>query len=223
MLAVALLAIGSIAVHVEETEDLRRESARRLAAAVQDAIHARTGLEVRLAGEGTPLCTSEDEPRCVAGVRDATGAEAVVLLKLFGGPTKIRLVAERFDGSSPLPARRVELSLRLSDPWSVGAEEAAAALYPEVDPRRGPDHAAEASVRTIVPWSVVGAGALAAIAGGLVYATSAHEDDRLDAARMPGMFDVGVTNTVDRSSAGLVVAAVGVAVVVAGVVWLLVE
>jgi hypothetical protein len=222
MLALAFLAIGSIAVHVEEIEDLRQESARQLATAIEEAIRARTGLDVRLAEEGIPLCTSEDEPRCVEDVRKATGADAVVLLKLFGGPTTIRLVAERYDGSSRVAIRRAELSVRLSDPWSIGAEETAAGLYPEID-RRVPEAGGGASVRTIAPWAVLGGGVACAIGGGLVYATSARYDDHLDASRMPGSFDVGVTNTVHRSTAGLVLAGLGLAAIAAGFVWLVAE
>src|SRR5688572_8419299 len=92
--SLGLLLVGSgVGVHLEELGEMPLAEASSFADRLAEAIEARTGRRAVLDDPLWPAC--KESNRCVDAIRARTETEDVVLLRLYKGPTKIRLIAER--------------------------------------------------------------------------------------------------------------------------------
>jgi hypothetical protein len=176
MLAVSLglLLVGSgTGVHLEEHGEMQLQEAASFAGRLTDAIEARTARRAVLDDPLWPEC--KDANRCVDAIRARTKTEDVVLLRLYAGPTKIRLIAERLSLDGLRDARIEENVPRDANGWNAPIEGLAERLFPE--PPRPEETVAERVVTTpppdeapgffdVAPWVVLGTGAAALIASG---------------------------------------------------------
>jgi hypothetical protein len=174
--ALLLLMMGSVAVRVAEVGELELELAveigSRLAQEIKDRNQSETKLE-------DPLWECDREDRCVAEIRSRTGMSEVVLLRIFGGPTKIQIEAERV---SDLRSVRGSVRVPLEpDGWGPGIRELAASLFdaaPKLPEAPAPPPPPEPSGAFFVPWVLFGAGVVAgAVAVGLAVGSDAAADE----------------------------------------------
>lgn len=178
----ATLLVGAdpgFAVHVASSADV----APRTALAVADRLEAR--LQARLGRPGVvSLSEWGDCPRdCAGDVRRRTGAGTVVLLRLVGGVTRVRVVAERFEaGPRAITRSVVDLEADADDDWDVGLDAVAVDLWPDAPPppdthpaltSAGP---APATTRW-APWVTTAAGA-AAVGVGVGFGVSSRDAGR---------------------------------------------
>lgn len=140
------------------------------------------------------------------GAQEAAAQEVTV--RLFGGLTLIRLIAERAD--APGGAARVEVDLpRERDLWLEPLELAARALFPELPKTDAITATATATTaapaakeRSLTPWIVLGASA-AALAVGTGFGLSTRSARSQSEALPPGAeFD----RLADRTQAHAIVA-----------------
>jgi hypothetical protein len=174
-----LVASPAIAIHIEES-DLAIDEAHQFAAWLQDAITARVGIKPSI--DDPSSCGAED--RCVPEIRERTGAQDLVMLRLVGGLTRVRVVADRIVSSTAAPARtavsaEIELA-RTSEGWPAGAAQIAQRLFakgslPPLEPLTlAPPPAGRASV---LPWVMFGASAAALAVGvGFGFASNGPRD-----------------------------------------------
>lgn len=169
--ALAFALVGAdVGLRVEEHEDLPLETALRLAESLGRAIEQRTGRSFVIDDFVWEPCRAED--RCLGEARARTGAKDVILMKLFGAPKKIRVIAQRFG----LEATRSEANVPIEvNAWGVPLEEMARLLFPN-DRKPEPKKVEEpplVPVKTeplppqpsIAPWVLLGAGATALVVG----------------------------------------------------------
>jgi hypothetical protein len=90
----ALLAIGAgVAIHVEEAVNVPHETALAIASELRDLVERWSG-ESRVVVDDIVWTECARSDRCVGEIRSRTSAEDVLLLKLQGAPTRIRILAE---------------------------------------------------------------------------------------------------------------------------------
>jgi len=173
------LASATVGIRLEESEELSIETAMQIAEGLGRAIQTRSGLSPVIDDPVWGVCRAAD--RCLPEVRARTGAGDIVLVKLFGAPKKVRLIAQRFSpGLSPEP--RFEINVPIErEGWNAPLEAAARALFAQattIDPKalvHGVElpknqldpHPPPKGERSVVPWVLVGAGAAALIAGSI--------------------------------------------------------
>jgi hypothetical protein len=175
VLALALtLAGATVGIRLEETEELSIEAAMQIAEAFGRAIEVRSGLSPVIDDPVWGVCRAAD--RCLSEVRERTRASDVVLIKLFGAPKKVRLIAQRFRFGLP-PDERFEINIPIDrESWSTPLEEAARNMFaagkkepPKIatpvieipkDPVLPPPQET-----ALAPWILIGAGATALILG----------------------------------------------------------
>jgi hypothetical protein len=83
---------GPIALHISELGDFALKDAVELATTLARAIETRTA---RATSTDDPAWTCELAERCASEVRARTGARDIVLIRIFAGPTRIHVLAER--------------------------------------------------------------------------------------------------------------------------------
>ena len=127
-----LLLLGAgVGLHFEQVAELSLEDASAVAIQLGQAPAPRVGGAAALDDPLWPECGRRD--RCVEEVRQRTGASELVYLRVLGGPTKIRLIAERLQPGRAHPPLTRTLP-RDQPSWAAELAELAAALYPEVLP-----------------------------------------------------------------------------------------
>jgi hypothetical protein len=182
--AIALtLAGATVGIRLEESEELSIQSAMQIAEAFGRAIEARSGLSPVIDDPVWGVCRATD--RCLTEVRARTGARDIVLLKLFGAPKKVRLIAQRFPLGAP-PDARFEINVPIErEAWAAPLEEAARAMFaaglkeppklaaqsPQVTAQEHPPPI-KSSEGSIAPWVLLGAGATALVVGSVFGASS---------------------------------------------------
>src|SRR5882672_4683882 len=95
---------ATIGVHLEETGEIAPEQALALARAATQAFQKDGGRSAELDDPVWASCAANE--LCVDQIRARLHATDVVLLKVFGGLKRIRVIALRFAQSSKEPARR---------------------------------------------------------------------------------------------------------------------
>jgi hypothetical protein len=204
-LSLALLGSG-VGVHLEEIGELPLEEGSELARELGRAVERRTGEHFVLDDPLWPPCQSAD--RCLAAIRDRTRANDLVLVKVYGAPTKIRLIAERLELGA-ISGQRVELNVpRAREQWTPTLDEAALALFPKAPIAKREDDAARAATAPPpqeeerwplwVPYAVLGTGALALAAGAAFGLSSSSARDRAETVELS---DEEYARTIDRMRA----------------------
>jgi hypothetical protein len=174
VLAALLLLGATTALHLEEAAELPLESALEINEALRTAIAERIGARPALDDPTWTSCQRAD--RCLREIEARTGSDEVVYVRVYGGPLRIRLLAERISPSRASVAK-VEISMpREREKWAEPIAEAAKRLYPEphatappllVVPQPQPP-AVTTPVR-VLPWVTTGvaiASGVAAVAFG---------------------------------------------------------
>jgi hypothetical protein len=173
MIAAALLSLlasaPALGIGIEETSRVRTATAAQIARALGEAIERQAGLGSSVDEPVWMTCT---ERPCAAEIRARARATEVVLLRIYGGVTKIRIVAERFSGE-PLPASRGEADLPLiSSRWREPLARLAASLFPSAiafDATTAQLETARSTRSHAVPIALL-AGGTALLAGGATFA-----------------------------------------------------
>ncbi|MBK6683772.1 MAG: hypothetical protein IPG45_04810 [Deltaproteobacteria bacterium] len=134
-----LLLLGAgVGLHLEQVAELSLEDATAVAIQLGQALEPRVGGPANLDDPLWPECGRGD--RCADEVRQRTGAAELVYLRVLGGPTKIRVIAERLQPGQPHPP--ITRTLPRDQPsWAQELAELATALYPEVLPAPPPEPA----------------------------------------------------------------------------------
>lgn len=227
MLALCLtLYAAGIGLHVEEAEGLSASEAAQLTRDLATAIETRTGT-APVSSSSSAACVDAD--RCVARLGAELGTGDVVLLRYFGGPRAVRVIAERFaPGYEPRVAERDVLRSAISPPALAPIAEAlfaARAAPPPITRDLAP--APEPGPRW-APWVLVAAAAAGAgVATGFALSARDAAGD-LEAALAAGPVSDSVYAPLEdrRASHGQLSAIVfgaSAAVLTAGIVWLLLE
>jgi hypothetical protein len=160
-----LLIAATVGVHVEVAESVDEPATRTLAELLAEQIHARTQRPV-VAIPRPPEACGGPRDVCLEALRTRAGADELVVVRVFGGATRIGLFAERLAGSGQ-PAR-ADLDA-LPAAWPPKLAEVAAALFPEVVP---PAATAALPSSRVAPAILIGSAAAAGIAAGIVFAVS---------------------------------------------------
>lgn len=116
-----------VAVSVEEVREVPNDAADEVTSLVTDEIERVTGINPVLDHRVWSSC--EEGARCLAEVRASTGESELLLLRLFGGPLSIQLVAEKIAEGSTVPARTVDLPKSARDRWRSMVAEMISAMF----------------------------------------------------------------------------------------------
>lgn len=176
----ATMLIGDgVAVRLAEVGELELRAAIEICGVFAGELRARTSSAV-VFDDPTWECDAND--RCEAELRARTGMSEIVFVRVFNGPTRIQVEAER-------PGRRgsVLLALDRSD-WKARLADLAASLF---DPQRSsrtaktvidapPPVPVEAPRSILVPSILLGAGGVAALIGGALGSSSKSAGSQLD-------------------------------------------
>lgn len=183
-----LLLVGSgVSLHLDEHAELPLEEATDLADGLARAIEARTNRRVILDDPLWPDCRQAD--RCLDAIRARTDTDDVVLLRLYSGPTKIRLIAERLSLDS-LRDGRLEKNIpkEAGEARSDALVEVALSLFPESPApttstqliEGAPEEEQGTGVLAVLGWTSIGvAGASLAVATGFGISSRLIREDLL--------------------------------------------
>lgn len=128
LILASLLITASVTVRVEDAPGVTPEETRLVSEALAAAIQERTGATHALDLARDYPCDRED--RCLEEIRARTGAEEVVLVKLLGALTKIRLLAEAVNlGSGSRRNAQADLP-REQEGWKAPLAGVALILFP---------------------------------------------------------------------------------------------
>jgi hypothetical protein len=202
----ALACVGSgVAVRVEDARGVSEKDLDLLTRALVQAVGERAGEEAVL--DRGPPCESAD--RCLGEIRARSGTSEVILVRLIGVPTRIRLIAERLtvDRTEPVASAEVDL-LRTQTTWSSQLSLLAERLMPEpiakkpladALPEPQPEPQPEPPLQRVapleprpatetridpLPWVAIGAGAVA-LGVGIGFGVDSHA--ARETAAMPPM------------------------------------
>lgn len=170
-LLLGLMLFGAdVGIHVELREDVTLAESLAIAEALSAAIAQEIGWTGRVASPEWVSC-SGDRTACIRDVKSATHTDQVLMLKIFGTSTRVRVIAERFH-LSDAAISAAELDLLRGEHPEEKAKVAALALFPgirPIDPKISLSDGTAPVVRTSwVPWAVLGASA-AALGAGIVF------------------------------------------------------
>ncbi len=160
MIAVSLLSLYfGVAVSVEEVREVPADTAERVAAMVADEISRTTGVPPVLDHRLWSSCA--EGARCLAEIRARTGEQDLLLLRIFGGPLSIQLVAEK-TGDATAP-RTVDLPKRDEGQWRSLIAGTIATMFPakatpQIDAETPPIEPPRSAVPDWVDWILLGAG-----------------------------------------------------------------
>jgi hypothetical protein len=213
----ALLIGTTVGLHVEEADALQMDEAIGVVDRLGTAIERHTGASVVLDDtDWAKACRSEDV--CLAAVKARTQADIVISLRLLGGLSRIRLIADRH------PSDRSVLHDLPRDPEaeSTALDSVAKGLFPEGRIQGEVTRARSSPKASIsaVTWILFGAGGVALIAGSGFGLSSNGAGDEIDSNIVAGedyrdlrtrMHDHGVV-------ANVLFAAAGVSII-SGLVW----
>jgi hypothetical protein len=171
LLALLTGAAPTIGIGIEEVSRVRTATASQIALALAEAIERQAGIGSSV---DDPVWTCTERP-CAGEIRARAGATEVVLLRIYGGVTKIRIVAERFS-SEALPASRGEADLPLRrSRWQEPLARLSAVLFPSAiafGSKTVRVEAAESTRSHAAPIALL-IGGTALIAGGATFAVLA--------------------------------------------------
>src|SRR5262245_50384683 len=95
-LLVGLMLFGAdVGIHVEVREDVSLQESLAIAEALSAGIAREVGWPARIASPEWVSCGAE-RAACIREVKNATHTEQVLMLKIFGTSTRVRVIAERF-------------------------------------------------------------------------------------------------------------------------------
>lgn len=183
MFSLGILLIGAgIGLHVEESEGLEIAEVMGVAASLGEAIKTRTGTTPAIDEPTWSRCEAED--RCVPEIKQRLKAGDVIMMRVFGGPGSVRVVAERhgkFDRRGTITIDRATLP-----PPPSAFTSLAGALFQEVRPPAAQIAVVAPAVeapakRSWAPWVAFGAGALAAGAGTIFGVASLNTRSEIEA------------------------------------------
>ena len=205
MIAVLLLAaVPVIGIGVEEASHVDSPTLADIAHAFADAVEqsARAGTKVDDALWSS--CASEEGERpCVEELRSKFGTSEVVLLRLYGGVTSVRVVADRFSVGS-LPYRSGEVNLpREREKWTLHMFQLALAVFPDpltVEAKSAMLETEHVS-STAIPVALLMSG-LTLLAGGVTFTVLAA-DDGGDALTALGVAGEDMRRRFDATAAGI--------------------
>jgi len=171
LLGTLVLAATSVVVQVEESRGIDEATSAEIAATAVDLLRNRSDLEVVLDEGNHGDCA--DRMSCIVAALTRTGADQLLLMRFFAGPTKLRMVLERVDHEGPAGLPRDRTASR--DSWRPALGELIEALYPK--PKEavfiaGPVASKEPDGAPLVPL-VVAVSGLVAIGVGIAFASSA--------------------------------------------------
>ncbi len=219
-----MLVVGVAGVHLEESADLPLADATQVLHALIDVLAPRAGGRPVLNDPLWPACRQED--RCISEIEARLAADELVMVRLFAGPSRIRVVAERIPREgSPI---RAALNLpRESAEWGPALAELAIQLYPVPLPdplREKKQVVSEAPDHQPWPWVVFGVGTAGLIVGsglGLSSADAARDlrNDPMQAALLSSRLE----RMHDHGLAANVLIGTGAVCAVAGLLWLAFE
>ncbi|MCK6551049.1 hypothetical protein L6R52_34750 [Myxococcota bacterium] len=208
----ALLALVAatqgLGLRLEEAGEITPDEAVALTRALAARIEARCGATVVIDDPLWPGCVGQE--RCIDAIRARTGDGDVVLLRVFGGLTKARVITERFAAGAD-GATRAELDVpRDAGGWAEPLTELAGRLCPTVQVSHGTgtltiDVAAPVAPEgpRVLPWVLGGTGVALAVVGIAFGASSASA--RADAAD-PTLSDAAFDALADRTQAHAITA-----------------
>lgn len=226
-----LAAATSVGLKLEETDQLAFEDATELTGALAKRVEARSGRTVVVDDPVWSSCAGDE--RCLDQVRARTGGGDVVLLSIFGGLSRARVVAERSRPGEASPTHVERDVPRDRKSWGPALDDLARALFPEAPEPPGPEPIVGTSLDPTpstpklegtrwAPWIAVGAGVALAGAGAAFGVSSAQA--RADSAD-PNLADPAFEALADRTQAHAIAAdalfGAATVAVVTGVVLLL--
>lgn len=174
-------ATQGLGLRLEEAGEIPDDEALALTRALATRLEARCGAPVAVDDPLWSGCAGQD--RCIDTIRGRTGGGDVVLVRVFGGLTKARIITERFSAASEAPMR-AELDVpRSVEGWAPPLTDLAARICPEgqmssgtgspalaIDPLASSTGASKARVW---PWVLGGSGVALAAVGVAFGASSA--------------------------------------------------
>lgn len=231
----ALLAASPVGIHVEEAGEVSLREAAVLATDLGRQVEARMG---RRALVEDPTWRACSEPAaCRRQLLEGGLAPTWVFLRLFGGPTKLRVIAERVErhaghsghsGGGLVVEQNVPRDPEL---WGEALGAVAAELFPEPPlgseaPRGLVEVPAEPPVEVgprLAPWIAVGSGVVLASVG-VGFGLSSHGATRQILERP--LSDADYRDARARAdghgtAANVIFGAAAVALVTAAVIWTL--
>lgn len=225
-----LLLLGAgVGLHLEQVAELSLEDATALAVELGQALEPRVGGAAVLDDPLWPDCGRRD--RCAEEVRQRTSAEELVYLRVLGGPTKIRLIAERLQpGQAHPPLTRTLPRDRTG--WASELAELATTLYPEVLPAPPQDPGLVAippapapQSNLLVPLVPIGVGVVLASVGVGFGLSSRSTRETLETTSLPDAeYQEGLSKMRTHGLAANLLLSTAVVAVAAGVVlWLTAE
>ncbi|MBI4816390.1 MAG: hypothetical protein HY791_09030 [Deltaproteobacteria bacterium] len=193
----AFLLATSVAIEVAEIDGVDDAVAIDVARALGRALTPRTGSPIVegidwVSCEGASDTLDSDakstakESCLVAGLQSRTGARTIVLLRLFGRKSTIRVAARRFDESSPPAEATATLSGRAQ--WAEELAEVARSLFPAAAAPQDATQTPEVSEAeySLAPWALLGAAALGITASAALFIAASSARERLETEALLG-------------------------------------
>lgn len=166
MWALPLLAYGAVVgLRIDDVTDVPLERAIQIAEGLGHAIENESELSAVVDDPSWSRCPQVGG--CLAELRARTGAGPLVLLRIYGGLTQIRVFAER---PGPEQSAKAEVDLPLGGADAPPLQALVHRLFPDL-PRRSPaplllgQSAPPPPSPRLAPWVVAGTSAVALVVG----------------------------------------------------------
>jgi hypothetical protein len=219
-----LLALGAgVGLHLDQFAELSLEEASRVSLRLGEHLELRAGGQAVLDDPVWPECTRAD--RCLDDLRSRTQAKELVFLRVFGGPTKIRLIAERLEpnGKSTTAQRNLP---RDREPWPEELASLALELYPTPLAREGEElvqapigRSVEADTGSYYPLIPIGAALVLAGVGVGFGLSSASASDRIMSVQLGNEeYESELTRSEDHRVVAFVLFGSALVAVITGVI-----
>jgi len=188
-----LLAAARVGLDVERASEIDPAELVAIVDALGRAVEARAGLVAVARPLDAPPCAGE---QCVAELREKMNADDIIRIELFGGLTRVRLIAKHFSPRRTAPLEgQVDLSRGDRERWREPLIELSRTLFPEVRAQAGaPPPPLEHS--HIAPLAVLfGAGLAAGVGIGFGVASQSARN-----GLEPGLASAQVEELEDRAN-----------------------
>ena len=189
--------VTSVGIHLQQVEAVEPANVTAILDGIARALESRVGARPRIdglapggaqsvGGLGASTCVPSDKA-CVEQMRARLGADEIIVVRVFGGLTKVLIVLQRIFADGGTFETRV--SANLGKDWSPVWHTAVAELYPiQVRPQAqsafDPSAAVEPAATTWPGWAFLGL-ATATLAGGVGLGLSSRSaSDRLTSERL---------------------------------------
>jgi hypothetical protein len=179
-----LWVLGTVGVRLEQTADVPLETGLEIERALVGALSSRLGTDVAIDSPDWAPCDRADKA-CIDGIRARMHADSVVVLRIFGAPTAIRLVVKLFGATEAPVSSELDLE-RSSDTWRAALDGLAKQLFPVVT-RPAPavtaeePRAKEPKGFSFAPWAAFAGGAVCAGVGAYFMVRQNQTKNQLDA------------------------------------------